>query len=365
MRNFSHFKTEPYRFLFLIGLGHLGWGLMLWVLFYFNLIVYPGAEHARSMIEGFLLSFSLGFLMTALPRFSNTTPSTSIEAAAAAVLGILSGFFDFAALATILFLLIFAARRNIFSAKVKKPPFFLFVQGGLIFGLVGLLIKCFEPALFFQFKSWLYEGMIFLWLCGIGSRILVMLLDSDSDLMARKETRILFAFMFTAILMQPFHPVLSQVGDGMRLAGLLYLSARVWQLQKLPFKKGALAWGVWLGLISFNMGQAVKTLFPSQSIHAVHLIFVSGYCVLALMVAVRVSIAHSGDPIELERKLPQVIIAALLIVFAGVTRYSAGFMSGTQSYLDHLLYAAVAVILAIPFWAMVVISRLGKQEGAG
>jgi uncharacterized protein involved in response to NO len=69
------FYQEPFRIFFpagiLLGLA----GVSLWPLYYAELIVpYPATTHARLMIEGFVASFIIGFLGTAGPRITSTSP---------------------------------------------------------------------------------------------------------------------------------------------------------------------------------------------------------------------------------------------------------------------------------------------------
>jgi uncharacterized protein involved in response to NO len=346
MCSLETFRLEPYRFLFLIGLFHLIFGIGLWVTFALGLSPYPGLEHARFMVEGFLLSFSLGFLMTAIPRFSRSAPAAWPEAIAAGLLAILAGVWDVAAVGALLFLVFFGIRRQLFSSKTKKPSFFIFVQAGMMFGLSGAIAKTFFPADLYLFKSWLYEGMMLLWLCGIGSRILVMLLEPKSEPLSPTQNRMVFAFLAIGIFIQPFGPTFGRMGDFLRVIAIGYLSFRVWNLHQLPFKRGALAWGVWCGISFLLFGHLVRLIHPLFGIHATHMIFIGGFTTLALMVSVRVSISHAG---------------AFIIGFAALTRFSAGVLR-PEFYTHHLTYAALTMLAAIPLWASVVVPRLFRDE---
>ncbi len=352
------FYEEPYRILFCIGLLHLVRGALVWILFVAQLIPYPLETHARSMAEGFLLSFALGFLMTAIPRFSNTKPASLFETSLACILGVLSGFYDFAALFGLILLISFGFRRGVFSHKIKKPPFFIFIQGGLILGLAGISVRCFLPESFYVCRVWIYEGMMFLWLCGIGSRILVMLLSAESPLLSRKQNLTVFATLFFSFLFQPYFPDALFFFEFARSLAVTFLCFRVWEIHHLPFKRGTLAWSVWFGVTFFMLGQWTKTFLPIYSVHALHLIFIGAFCLLALMVSVRVGIAHSGEDLETEKKQPRLIIVALLLLLTALTRFSAGLMPAI--YLHHLLYAAITLLIAIPIWASIVVPRFFK-----
>src|SRR5947207_8270150 len=72
----SHGKpTDPYRIFFPLGiiLGLLG--VSIWPVYYFGLTEgYSGRAHAFVQTDGFLYSFIVGFLLTAIPRFTGTEP---------------------------------------------------------------------------------------------------------------------------------------------------------------------------------------------------------------------------------------------------------------------------------------------------
>ena len=74
------FFAEPFRLFFptgiLIGIG----GVALWPAYFGSLVItYPGTAHARLMIEGFMASFVIGFLGTAGPRMTSTSPFSRRE----------------------------------------------------------------------------------------------------------------------------------------------------------------------------------------------------------------------------------------------------------------------------------------------
>src|SRR3569623_1349319 len=74
-RFFTLCLAEPFRIFFplatLLGLS----GVSLWPRYFAGLHkFYPGAMHARMMIECFLAGFVIGFLGTALPRLLSAPP---------------------------------------------------------------------------------------------------------------------------------------------------------------------------------------------------------------------------------------------------------------------------------------------------
>ena len=82
-------KIDLYRIFFPVGWLLGFWGALVWVLYFFDLIQYPGALHPEIMMGGFILSFVIGFLGTAAPKFTNSFPPTERDIQIAYVLGIL------------------------------------------------------------------------------------------------------------------------------------------------------------------------------------------------------------------------------------------------------------------------------------
>src|SRR5215510_14711024 len=67
--------SDPYRLFFPLGiiLGLLG--VSIWPLYYYGVTPgYSGRAHAFVQTDGFLYAFIIGFLLTAIPRFTGTEP---------------------------------------------------------------------------------------------------------------------------------------------------------------------------------------------------------------------------------------------------------------------------------------------------
>ena len=80
--SFRKICEEPFRIFFPAGIALGILGVSLWLLdFAGAAIAYPNLSHARLMIEGFMGSFIFGFLGTAGPRITSTTPLSLGEVA--------------------------------------------------------------------------------------------------------------------------------------------------------------------------------------------------------------------------------------------------------------------------------------------
>src|ERR1043165_8519631 len=80
-------SPDPYRLFFPLGILVGLAGVAIWPLNYFGILTgYWGMSHAYVQADGFLFCFIAGFLLTALPRFTNTdVPEIGIQAVLALV----------------------------------------------------------------------------------------------------------------------------------------------------------------------------------------------------------------------------------------------------------------------------------------
>jgi hypothetical protein len=82
-------SISPYKFLFCIGFIYALIGSGSWIFFRLGWMDYPTVIHGEWMMLGFLLSYVMGFLMTAIPRFLNAAVCKSWELIVAIILALL------------------------------------------------------------------------------------------------------------------------------------------------------------------------------------------------------------------------------------------------------------------------------------
>src|SRR5580692_3915357 len=90
-------STDPYRVFFPLGILLGAMGVAIWPLYYYGVTEgYSGRAHAFVQTDGFLYSFIIGFLLTAVPRFTGTAaPSRRIQYALASIVAISAIAFEF------------------------------------------------------------------------------------------------------------------------------------------------------------------------------------------------------------------------------------------------------------------------------
>src|SRR6185436_4722415 len=88
---------DPYRIFFPLGIILGALGVSIWPLYYYGVTEgYSGRAHAFVQTDGFLYAFVVGFLLTAIPRFTGTEPpSRRVQFVLAAIVTISAIAFEF------------------------------------------------------------------------------------------------------------------------------------------------------------------------------------------------------------------------------------------------------------------------------
>ncbi len=138
---------EPFRVLFPVGAVGTLLGIVPWMSFALRWSEPPSSySHGMLKIQCFEASFATGFLMTALPRFLETTPTRSWELFVSLCLALAVGFSlavdsfhvgQWFYLALMGHVALFGLRR-LRTRGDDPPPFFAFIPAGLIAALLGV-----------------------------------------------------------------------------------------------------------------------------------------------------------------------------------------------------------------------------------
>src|SRR5262245_64220653 len=88
--------TDPYRIFFTLGILIGIAGVSIWPLYYWGVTAgYNGRSHAFVQTDGFIYAFIVGFLWTAIPRFTGTsTPSRGVQYVVVTVLVVTAVAFE-------------------------------------------------------------------------------------------------------------------------------------------------------------------------------------------------------------------------------------------------------------------------------
>lgn len=368
---------EPFRLFFPLGLLVSVGGVLLWPLLYGGwLTFYPGVAHARLMMGGFVGAFSLGFLGTALPRMISAPSLKPWELMV--VLGFYSlavfcygsGFIQMGDTALFAVLLFFSLSMLVRLLKCRQdvpPPGFVMVAMGWLAALCGLGLFILEGSseltvtgMRHRFASLLfYQGFILLPILGIGAflfprfvglKTLQMFEESKTPLAGWKAK----AGKSLAVGLLLVISFWMEAVTWAAAAGLLRCTVVAWYVwgDLLIFRKAksknALAFGLRAGLFLLIAAFPLAAFFPLHRIGVDHMVFVSGFGLIALMVGTRVTLGHSGHSELFGQKLKVMWVVIGFILLAMATRVTAEFVSVIR--VSHLNYAALCWSVATLLW---------------
>ena len=360
---FKAIKVEPYRMFFPIGLLCLIMGVLLWLPQLWNAGNYPIVAHRFLMLNGFSAFFITGFLMTAVPKFSQTDTANSLEIyffLVVSFVGLIFAFMEMdkaafvsSALQALLILKFLAIR--ITKRKVNPPYSFVFIFIGLFLWLVSAIFGVFVESN--AFKNLQYEGAIVAIILGVGSRLIPGILGHVEIVQSQKnkyekqipylKTVPLHFFALIAIfILSYFLP--DQVGSIARLIVFLVISVFYWKIYLFPKDATALTWNIWVSCWLMLMSFLLKALWVEGAIHASHAFFFSGIVLLTLLIATRVLQSH-GPKDKRAENYKSLYIVTFLIVLSGATRVSAVLIPG--SYERHLGYSSIVLTMGVGLWA--------------
>lgn len=354
---------NPYRIFFLLGTLFLFWGAVLWVpMTWGNNSSYPIHLHRYLMLNGFIASFIAGFLMTAVPKFSQTESSKFYEIITFGFMTILGLIFAMLKNEEVVFvcsslqaaILLFFMISRITKRKANPPFSFVFVFVGLFLWLISGLLSAFT--MLDIFKRLHYEGAIAAIIMGVGSRLIPGILG-HSDIIMKQNTEvkikplysivpisyyfIIFSFILSYLLPTPW-------GEYLRGIVVFFVAVNYWQIFSRPKDKTALTQCLWIcsWMIAFSF--ILRAFWPTGYIHASHMFFISGVVLICLLIATRVLQAHGPKDKNIENKKVLYLIT-FLIIFSGLTRIVAYLIP--HMYMSHLGYSALTLDIAVGIWA--------------
>ena len=364
-------RREPFRLFFPLGVV-LGWvGIGHWLLYSTGITSsYSCLVHGLVQTQAFLMAFAVGFLMTALPRRTQTNPPSSVEMwiAATALVTITAAttaerwtVAEIGYVALLLLLLRFAVLRFLRRTSGRRPPApFVLVPFAFLHGLAGAGLMLTwstlgAPGEVVALARLLVEQGVFLCLVvGVGGLVLPLMAGAppppDLGSSPRERAKALAygaagALILTSLLME--HAGWLHVGPLLRaavVAGGLGLGGGAW---RPPARRGLHRRLVWLAVWLTPLGLAWSGIQPDYRVAALHVLFIGGFSLLAFGVATHVALSHLN--LEREREGSPIAIgvmgAGILVAMLG--RVTADW---TATYFPHLGAAAAAWLVGSAAW---------------
>jgi len=394
MVGWKDLRHEPFRVFFPLGvmLGCLGVGhWLVYAIGWSN--AYSGFYHASMQIGAYMSCFIVGFLLTALPRFSSTTPASSLELVlalglmAAQVAGLWMGQWLIAegCLAGLLVLLAtFAARRFTKKrASVTPPTEFVWLPIALALGLVGtgllMLVQAGgAPAwLMGVARPMIQQGFLLGTVLGVAGFMAPRLMGRDVLLVTpdgtRPETalairrrRIRLHGLAAVVLASSF---LVEGLGAIRLAYVLRAmvvtaefawTTRFYRLPAAPDGYVKLLWvSIWMPLL----GLWGAGLVPRYRIAMLHLVFLGGFSLMSFAVGTMVVLSHTGEGQRLRQPLWVLRVVGLGVAGSLIARLVAE--ARPTWFFPWLGVAATCWIVAGISWLVFIVPRVTRPLAPG
>jgi len=379
---------DPYRIFFPLGILMGVAGVAMWPLYYWNVIGwYNGRSHAFVQTDCFLYAFIVGFLWTAIPRFTGAAgPGRLIQYVVAALIvgqGIAFDLRQFPighALFIVSHTIVIAVAARCFIQRQHPPPeTFVLVGLGLVAGWIaalvnaGIAIEWIRPQLDLMGRRLMTEGMVLLLVLGVGGFLGPRLLGFAAlpnfqnigtlvgpAKMSRWMTlrRPLYGLAGVSLLLSVILeyagglPALAWLRAGI-ITTLVLLTIRPY---RRPLTRTTLSFCVWTAFWLLIAASWLVVVTPKYRIDLMHIMFMGGFTLLVLAVGTRVVLSHGGHDLSQERRSWPLRVGLVTVLTAMLVRLGAPL--APSSYYSHLAWAALFWMGGILMWGNFLVRRI-------
>jgi uncharacterized protein involved in response to NO len=371
MRGMWH--REPFRVLFPLGIGLAWLGIGHWIAYWAGWIgTYSCTAHGLVQIQGFLLAFALGFLLTAIPRRTASEPASAAAVVGAAVALVVASAAAFlerwwvaegCTLAVLVGVVAFARRRFAAGGGARRPPAaFVLLPLGLACAAGGAVCVAYgttpgaSPTLLVLGRLLITQGCFFCLVMGAGSLVMPLMSGATpppdlgtSPEVARAAAAYLVAgaAVVATLFAEAFgSDRLAPLVRGIVVGATLVRGAGVARPPALPGTNRRVArLAAWL----VPAGPIVAGLIPDYRVPGLHVTFIGGFGLLALAVGTHVTASHCEGLQEIRNGRATIVrVIAAGVIVAAIGRLTA---DATATYFEHLAAAGAVWIAATALWA--------------
>jgi uncharacterized protein involved in response to NO len=366
-------RREPFRIFFPLGIGLAWLGIGHWIAYWAGWIgTYSCTAHGLVQIQGFLLAFALGFLLTAIPRRTSSEPASALGIVGAALALVVASGAAFlerwwiaegCTIAVLLGVVGFARRRFVAGGGGRRPPAaFVLLPLGLACAVGGGALVAWgaeagtSPTAIVLGRLLVTQGCFFCLVMGAGALVIPLMggAPPPPDLGTSPEvTRAAAAFLvaglavIATLVAEAFgSDRVAPVVRGLVVAATLVRGAGLAKPLALPGTNRRVArLAAWL----VPAGPLVAGLLPDYRVPGLHVTFIGGFSLLAITVATHVTASHCDGLPEIRdgrATIVRVVAAGVLVAAAGRVTADA-----TATYFEHLAAAGAVWIAATALWA--------------
>jgi len=358
-------RRDPYKLFFPLGLL-CGWlGVSHWFFYGFGYIpAYSGLGHALILTGAMLGAFAYGFLLTMVPRRTQTQPAHWIEIALGIVAIVITAVaanrnkieiaaYGYAAQMAVL--MAFSARRTESKSATRRPPAtFVLIPMACAAGIAGavFIVRMYNGQgsleAYLIGRELIQQAVYLCLLVGVGSLIVPLIFgnpvppdldDSRRSLYGRVAFFALGAAIIATCALSPWAPRLTIALRAVVVAIALFATG----VARWPGKPGAHRWLVALAAWLAPVGLAGAALFPKHSIAGMHVMFIGSIGLLVFAVSAHVTMGH-GDRTKLMNGW-----SVRAVCFGALTLTALGMRATAHLWPEHyftILGVASAVWIA-------------------
>ena len=338
----------PYRPLFALGILYAIAAASVWPLHALGWIAYPATLHWTLMIQGFIASFVLGFLLTAYPAFHHTRKTepweTMVVLSLLVILGVSaalgSAAVPQAAFVLCLALLVSAVARRTPERRGAPPEEFVFVAVGFACGVIGsvwgLLVALGvlpEPPPRAPLHL-LSRGMMLSIVLGLGGLLVPTFSAMKSPLEIpgiarpgeRRPRRLLYGILGAALLASVVLEATGRTAPAAVLRALIGtpMLLLVWKIARPLARNDRVSSTLRLAGWMLLAGLWTAALMPTN-LGGDHVLFLGGFGLLIQGIATRVVVTHGPWPQSDEARVLK-WDAPVLVLLAIAARLGSEFL---------------------------------------
>ncbi len=375
---FAAICREPYRLFFPLGIVAGTIGIVQWVLYAIGLSSsYSGFLHSSIQTMVYMNCFITGFLMTSMPRFTQTYTARWWEILTPLLLfvgmgislalqewvlaeGLLLGWYAF--------LMYFALSRVMGrppSASRGNPPVeLIWVPIALLHGIIGTLILIFGQTKILPVwalkvgKPMMDQGFLVCLVMGVGGFLIPRLMGivkKDDPVKGKVQYYLMCAVLFFASF---FVEGLSYpaIGYGLRAAAVTAVFLKTNMLTNLPQGSGFYVWMAWVSVRMVASGFWGAALFNNYQTLMLHITFIGGFSLMIFAIASMVIMSHAGEGERLNSGVWIIPLVAVGIILSLIGRLLIGFFP--DLYFQCLGWASGIWIVFAWIWLIYMLPRI-------
>lgn len=379
----NRISSEPFRLFFPLGVVCALLAVLFWPIKVFSLgwQDLSSKVHSHLQIYGFLFAFIIGFLSTAVPRFTKTNTLSLFEVFFLLIDFVAIQFFIFRedyALVSILFalaivVLVLILGRRFFTRKRNPPHTFVFIPFAILSAFVGSLVninlhlKLIDvSAPFYDLGNRLiYQSFIIFLLLGVGGFLIRSILgwgqplpegQNDQLVLPPENKRSLQLFAAVSVVLFGSFVVENNMTRLLRAFLITFVVLFQIKIHRKSISGKLTAWTLQIALWLLLIGCWSAVFAPVEyAVDILHFCYVGGFSLSTFAVATRVILSHCDHSDLLGQRYFPFTLSVTLMVLGFLTRISVVLMP--EFYYHHLAYAALLWFFGVIVWVVSVLSK--------